>query len=128
MNKWYRKIYAAGDYSIDELFIELGALLSAKKNVGYFLDTNEFDVSIISNDEFDILKQREFPDGFLYFNHLIDIGFLDDLSLDFAVTVVTKILHWLWHEKKVAAVASCDYEDLLPQNGGYKSKNIPWDH
>jgi hypothetical protein len=44
---------------------------------------------------------------------------------DSHIALVNKILTWLWSQK-IPAVAASDYEDQLPNNGGYKSPLIPW--
>lgn len=77
------------------------------------------------NDEFDEDEQTEFPDVFLYFKYIVYVEFSDKNTLKYCVDETAKLLRWLWDEKW-GAVASCDYEDLLPEKGGYKSKNVPW--
>ena len=40
-------------------------------------------------------------------------------------TLVERLLPLLW-ERGIPAVAACDYEDELPEKGGYKSRAVPW--
>ena len=64
----------------------------------------------------DPIRAREFPDGFLYFSSLIEAG---------PQELVARLLPALW-KRGIPAVASCDYEDELPERGGYKSRAVPW--
>jgi hypothetical protein len=68
------------------------------------------------NDEHDEARAREFPDGFLYFCYTIEAG---------PQPLVARLLRLLW-DAGIPAVAACDYEDELPEAGGYKSRGIPW--
>jgi hypothetical protein len=67
-------------------------------------------------DERDPVRAREWPDGFLYFPHHVEAG---------PKRAVERLLPLLW-DRGIPAVAACDYEHELPENGGYKSRSIPW--
>ncbi|CAN5249420.1 hypothetical protein BH11BAC6_BH11BAC6_03190 [soil metagenome] len=84
-----------------------------------------FEISIRKNDEYNQVLQKSFPDGFLNFRFIIDIGFNENNNLNDCVKMINKLLQWFW-ENNISAVASYDHEDLLVKNGGYKSKLIPW--
>ena len=85
-----------------------------------------FEIDLMRNKEADFEAAMTFPDGFLYFNYYADIFFKEDLEDGQVVIDMLKdLLEWLWGND-YAAVASCDYENLLPENGGYKSEKIPW--
>jgi hypothetical protein len=73
-------------------------------------------VDVLQAHERDAEKARGFPHGFHYFRYRIEAG---------PKAMVERLLRVLW-ENGVPAVASCDYEDELPEAGGYKSRNIPW--
>lgn len=78
------------------------------------------------NKDADFEKAMTFPDGFPYFNYYVDIFFKGDLEDgQVVIDMLEDLLEWLW-ESDYAAVASCDYGNLLPENGGYKSEKIPW--
>ena len=66
----------------------------------------------------DAARATEFPDGFLYFRHRIEVE-AEHRPL------VARLLRLLW-DNGIPAVAACDYEDELPERGGYKSRAIPW--
>jgi hypothetical protein len=79
---------------------------------------------INKNEDFDVEKTVEYPDGFLYFEFIIDCESTDFNKENF-VEAISELLLSLW-SKKVTAVAACDFEEILPLKGGYKSKNIYW--
>ena len=62
------------------------------------------------------MRAREWPSGFLYFPYRVEAG---------PKRAVERLLPLLW-DRGIPAVASCDYEDELPEKGGYKSRAIPW--
>jgi hypothetical protein len=120
------RIYLSGT-SIDskELLTSLGILLKAGIIDGRYLEKKGYSIEIRSNDDFDAIKEKEYPDGFLYFPFSAEIDFQDKVTEVYASEEVGIILNYLW-EKRYTAIASCDFEDLLPEKGGYKSKKIPW--
>jgi hypothetical protein len=65
----------------------------------------------------DPIAAREFPSGFLRFRYQIEVADGRD--------VAPRLLRCLW-DNGIPAVASCDFEDEMPENGGYKSRNVPW--
>ena len=67
-------------------------------------------------DEHDPVRAREWPGGFLYFPYRVEAG---------PKRAVERLLPLLW-DRGIPAVAACDYEDELPEKGGYKSRAIPW--
>lgn len=83
-----------------------------------------FEFEILRNKEFDQQKQTIFPDGFLFFPLFIEISGSDD-NLTFNMDCVAEVLKYQW-SNNYSAIASCNFEHLLPENGGYKSTRIPW--
>jgi len=107
------------------LMEKLRQLLSEKDDASFYAYDNE--VEILKNLDFDSVKCQQFPDGFLYFCQRIEI-FPDEskrVSLENQIALVSMLLKYLWSQG-VPAVAACDYEDQLPNNGGYRSAEIPW--
>jgi hypothetical protein len=90
-----------------------------------YIEKNGYSMVIRANDEYDEKKSRIFPDGFLYFPYSIELDIDDVIDRMQAAAEVNKILQYLW-ENSYSAIASCDFEDLLFEKGGYKSKNVPW--
>lgn len=86
---------------------------------------DSFELEIHKNDEFDYKKSQEFPDGFLYFINFLEYFKDEDKYLEEDIYNSRLILETLW-ENNIPSVAACDFEEELPEQGGYKSKNIPW--
>lgn len=120
-------IYCTGDLTLKELRTRLAVINETKKIEVSFIEKGFYELSIYNNDDFNFINQKDFPDGFINFKFIVEVGFNSNSKIDMAIPVVSKLLKWLW-EVKMPAVASCDYEDLLPKNGGYKSLTIPWPH
>lgn len=118
-------IYCTGDINLEDLKLSIENLINGTKITSTYFKTTFYEISIHKNDEFDPSKQIHFPDGFLFFKFLIDIEFEPTVVLKDRAFEISKLLHWFW-SSKMPAVASCDFEDLLTNNGGYKSTTIPW--
>lgn len=118
-------IYVNGDRVRKQfLLFELCDLLEAKPIDSSYIENDIFSISINKNDEYDEEKAKEFPDGFLFFPLVIDVDlYLEDEIK--ASIIIDKILNFLW-SNNYSAIASCRFEQLLTEKGGYKSRNIPW--
>ena len=119
------RIYTTGLLTINDLKFQISELLDLKKTSISNFASEFVHVWITTNDEFDKRREMEFPDGFLYFKYSIEFDFKDEEVKEFQVDLISKTLEWLW-EQDMAAVAACDYEEKLPQSGGYKSLQQPW--
>lgn len=91
----------------------------------HMFEGHEFEISVVKNVHFNLSKSIEFPDGFLNFPFLIEVDFSDKCNGAMAIEEISRILTLLWN-LNIPAVASCDYEHLLPNRGGYNSTAIPW--
>jgi|GEM_PF-835072 len=118
-------IYLSPSWSEELLIKEVYLFLGGEKYIHSCISTKNYELTIDKNDSADEKDEKDFPDGFLYFKYILYLDFLGKNSKEFCVTEVSRLLIWLWHNG-CAAVASCDYEDSLPEEGGYKSRNIPW--
>lgn len=118
-------IYVSGLVSEENLKSGFSSFLNAEVNEISCVDKGDYKLYIEENGDFDEYRQRDFPDGFLYFRYLIYLEFKNETVEALYVDETTRILNWLWSQN-LAAVAACDYEALLPENGGYKSQNVPW--
>jgi hypothetical protein len=118
-------IYCTGSLSINELRKKTVDFVGADKIEISFIEKGFYDLSVHINEAFDKSKQVNFPDGFLYFKFIIEVGFYRSVETNIYVDIVSKLLKWIWG-MGVPAVASCDYENLLPENGGYNSNATPW--
>jgi hypothetical protein len=78
--------------------------------------TNDrLDISVDGNDVFDVEKSRTGKDCWLYFKYTLEIDpIVGVASVDYLASVAA-LLQSLWSQG-VEAVASCDFEEQLPQN------------
>jgi hypothetical protein len=112
------------DIDRKELLKSISEVMRAKLD-GAYIEKSGYLVSVTLNDECDEIEAKRYPDGFLFFPASVEIDIQDDVSVENAAEEVSKVLTFLWMNN-CSAVASCDFEDLLPEHGGYKSRNIPW--
>ncbi|NCD70651.1 hypothetical protein [Mucilaginibacter agri] len=77
------------------------------------------------NDEFDENLQCQFPNGFLHFQFILEFFFKDEFASDAHIDLINSALKWLW-DRDLSVVASCDYEQLLLNQGGYKNQLLSW--
>jgi hypothetical protein len=96
-----------------------GALGAAVQD-GVYVEIPGCSIEIRKNDEWDALKSKSYPDGFLYFPYSVELDFEEHVTEAAAASVVNKVLRFTW-EHKCDAIASCSFESLLVSNGGYKS-------
>lgn len=82
------------------------------------------DIDIIKNPDYNEEKSKIFPDGFLYFPFLIEL-YSDKTLEEDNILNIKSILEKLWNNN-YSAVVACDFEEKLPESGGFKSTNIPW--
>lgn len=108
----------------EELLDEIREFMNVKLVDGKYIEKESFSLEVRRNDEFDSKKSIAFPDGFLYFPLNIEIDFADEY-LPKAASAIGNLLKFLW-VRNYPAVASCQFEELLPENGGYKNTNVPW--
>ena len=126
LNKMFCRIYVSGE-GIERrgLTVAVCDLLGAQLVSEKYIEKDGYSIEVRPNDEYDKMSEREFPDGFLYFPLSIEIDIQDGISKEDAAREVGGILEFLW-EGNYAAIASCEFEDLLPEKGGYNNRNVPW--
>lgn len=117
-------IYIHSSQTREELTKLIANILEGQED-GYTVAFAGGEVDIVKNDMFEAEKIVTFPDGFLYFSFLAEFYFHPDLQTDQWILFTRKILLKLW-ENNIPAIASCDFEEALPEKGGYKSLSIPW--
>ena len=90
-----------------------------------FENEKHFEIEITANNDFDKTKSSIFPDGFLYFPFIISYYKEEKKHDEPDIQNTIKILNKLW-SNGIPAIAASDYEERLPERGGYNSKNVPW--
>ncbi|RUT39510.1 1,4-dihydroxy-6-naphthoate synthase [Paenibacillus anaericanus] len=76
------------------------------------------EIFIFNNGDFDEDKRNQGNDDFLHYKYYLEIEPTEDVNDSNYVLVISNLLTKLW-DAGFKAVASCDFEDLLPKKGGY---------
>ncbi|GGH10945.1 1,4-dihydroxy-6-naphthoate synthase [Paenibacillus segetis] len=80
--------------------------------------TKQAEIFIFNNGDFDEDKRNQGNDGFLYYKYYLEIEPTEDADDRNYVLEISNLLTKLWNVD-FKAIASCDFEDLLPRKGGY---------
>jgi len=112
---------------IDDFDPFCNILESIKESIGGELEyscisDNIWNLDLVRNDDFRELRRNQSPDGFLFSRYLIEIEPNEDVGEEFYITTVSHLLNELWRGG-YKAVTSCNFEDLLPNKGGYNHHN-----
>ncbi|NJK65011.1 MAG: hypothetical protein HC921_21930 [Synechococcaceae cyanobacterium SM2_3_1] len=89
-----------------------------RRNSPYEWNRNVFPYE---NPDYSESKKINFPDGFMYFRLQISIEEIDSYDIGDCIEFASSVLTSLW-SLQIPSVATCQFEDLLPLKGGYKSK------
>jgi hypothetical protein len=104
--------------------IEKEMLLNTVSNIvngtirGSSILTKQAEIFIFNNGDFDEDKRNEGTDGFLYYKYYLEIKPTEDTDDRNYVLEISNLLTNMWNTD-FKAIASCDFEDLLPRKGGY---------
>jgi hypothetical protein len=77
--------------------------------------SDKLDISVDDNDSFDAEKARRGEDRWLYFRYSLEIDPIEGASRNDYVAAIADLIQSLW-SSDMDAVASCEFEDRLPQN------------
>ena len=120
------RIYLHSNLTMEELTDSVANLYQGEGTGLGIIVTAWAEIYIFENSDYKRGRTYEFPDGFLYFKYII---FIDPLPVkidfqDFLIKTIN-VLYFFWNQN-YPAVAACDFEDELPNKGGYKSLDVPW--
>ena len=118
------KIYVETPLERHELLSAIGNLLSGSERVNTIY-TSDLTIDVLYNSDRDEKHCKDFPDGFLFFRYCIEIYPVSGHTPESRKRIILEMLNYLWSQSW-PAVAACDYENELPNNGGYKSPLGPW--
>lgn len=99
-------------------------LLDAVSNIvkgtisGSSILTKHSEIIIFNNSDFDKDKINQGNDGFLYYKYYLEIEPTENGGEANYVLEISNLLTKLW-DADFKAIASCDFENLLPRKGGY---------
>ncbi len=83
------------------------------------------EVLFANNGDADADRAAEWPDGFLYFPSVLEVYAAAHAPRYERAGVTARLLSALW-SRGMAAVAACEYEDLLPAAAGLGDRSLPW--
>lgn len=118
----YCKIYLDTDLDRDLVLSTITGIVGGEHEEYFSLVNDIFNLDVIRNDDFHELRRNAAPDGFLFSRYLLDIEPNEHIDSDTYINMVACLLEGLWRLGK-KAVASCDFEDMLPNRGGFNSDN-----
>lgn len=82
------------------------------------------DVNIVDNEDYNAIKNLDFPDGFLFFRKKIDVDY-NCLYENSIVACLNEFLTFVW-DNGIPAVVASDFEHKLINKGGFNNKEIPF--
>lgn len=85
---------------------------------GSNVSTEQADIYIFNNGDFDEDRRNLGNDEFLYYKYCLEIEPAENVENNAFVVEVSNLLIKLW-DAGYKAIASCDFEELLPRKGGY---------
>lgn len=115
----YCKIFVNFQGDRLELFEKLKGFLKFNSAEMNSIITNSANIDIYRNEDFNPTTHGDF----LFFEYFLEVYPTEIGSLETQIEIISKLLLYFW-ELKIYAVAACDFEDKLPQNGGYKDQKI----
>lgn len=117
----FTKIFVDNDMNKEMLLATVSKIVKGTIS-GSSILTKQAEIFIFNNGDFDEDKRKQGTDAFLYYRYYIEIEPKEDTDDRDYVLEVTDLLTKLWNAD-FKAIASCDFEDLLPRKGGYNFDN-----
>ncbi|MFG0216219.1 1,4-dihydroxy-6-naphthoate synthase [Brevibacillus porteri] len=114
----YCKLFIDTDIDRESL-VQLISKISSGVITKYMISTRASEIEVRKNSGFDSENRLDKIDGFLYFRYYCDIEPKNENDKMDYVTSIGVLLRGLW-DLNIRAVAACDFEELLPNSGGYK--------
>ena len=114
----YCKLYVDTDFEIEQLKDEITSMVSGQKQLFRTIVTTFGEIDVNKNEDFDDKKRDIEPDGFIYSRYYLDIEPKEDIEQQDYISGIGDLLQSLW-SNGLKSVAACDFEEELPQKGGY---------
>ncbi|NMM54792.1 MULTISPECIES: hypothetical protein [Paenibacillus] len=113
----FTKIFVDSDVDKEMLLDTVSTIVMGTIS-GSSILTKQAEIFIFNNGDFDKDKRNQGNDGFLYYKYYLEIEPTEDVIDRNYVLEISNLLTKLW-DADFKAIASCDFEDLLPRKGGY---------
>jgi hypothetical protein len=115
----YCKIYVDTDINIEQLKDKISMMVSGEKQLFRTIITSFGEIDVNKNEDFDRKKVLE-SDGFIYSKYYLDIEPKGNIEQQNYIQGISDLLQNLWNSG-FKSVAACDFEEELPQKGGYNT-------
>lgn len=106
----------------DELADVVAAIIAADESPPWVAN---IDVVVSPNEDADPDRASQWPGGFLFFPCVLDVYAAAYTPRRERADLIAVLLTSLW-SRGIAAVAACEYEDLLPAAAGTGDRSLPW--
>jgi len=111
------KIYLDSDFYRVIILSNIREVIGGELGQYSSLANDNCNLDVLRNDDFQEHRRNELPDGFLFSRYLIEIEPNEDVDEETYIATVSRLLEGLW-SRGYKAIASCDFEELLPNKGG----------
>ncbi|MGB9377101.1 MAG: hypothetical protein WCB04_06260 [Mycobacteriales bacterium] len=105
--------------------IDLAGVVGEVVGGGGSADGVRAEVLMSVNEDADRDRAVAWPGGFLYFPLVIEVYANPAAPREERAVVTARLLSALW-SRGIAAVAACEYDDLLPAASGTGDRDLPW--
>ena len=120
----YSRFYVHYNQSSGELEALLLNILGGQKKYST-VKIGGISISVMRNDDYDETKITDINDGFLSYRYTFEIGQdTTEPNQKIFSQVPGKMLTYFW-DNNIPAVACYEFEEDLPERGGYLSPNVP---
>ena len=117
------KLYLHSELEIRELFQEILEITSLQSVDVQTMKNDLLHLSVLKNKWFDMKKQTGLLDEYVYYRYILELDCKDTSKQEQYVAFVATLLKALWN-KGMKVVASSDFEEVLPFEGGYGYHSI----
>ncbi|MCM3134248.1 1,4-dihydroxy-6-naphthoate synthase [Paenibacillus polysaccharolyticus] len=117
----FTKIFVDSDLDKEMLLNTVSTIFMSTIS-GSSILTEQSEIFIFNNGDFDEEKRDQGNGGFLYYRYYLEIEPTEDADDHSFILEISNLLTKLW-DNDFEAIASCDFEDLLPRKGGYNFKD-----
>ena len=114
----YCKIYVDTDLDIEQQKDKITSVVSGEKVLFRTIATAFGEIDVNINEDFDEKKRNLESDGFIYSRYYLDIEPIEGIEQQEYISHIGELLKSLW-SSGLKSVAACDFEEELPQKGGY---------
>jgi len=112
----YTKIFLNTELEKKEIIDLVSKLLNGKVS-GTSIVTEQAEFYLFNNGNYIASEKEQIVDDFLFYKYYFEIGPRES-AISIYILQISHLLTELWNAG-FTAIASCDFEELLPRKGGY---------